>query len=296
MDAEIGTRISVRIRAIAPRLTGASRAIAAQILDDPAVVIASSISELAALAGVSTASVSRFSSELGLSGYPALRLALASENGSAESNWERDLGVEIRPDDSAADIAQLILRVDKRALEKTAEQLPFREVEAAAEALIAARKVNVYGAGDSAIVAQELQFRLHRIARSTWSFSEAHVALMSASLLQEGDVFFGISRSGRTTEVCDALDVASAGGARTIVLTGFPQSPAAQQADIVLTTHVEAGQTSHGSLAARSAQLFVTDILYSVVAQKTIDQSGPALTRSAEALASRRTGRTRRKA
>lgn len=288
MPDEIGTRISLRIRAIMPRLSGASLAIARQILDDPVLALNSSGSELAALAGVSKASVSRFSQEVGVTGFAALKLALATEYGSNETAWSRDLGLEIQPGDSAATVAQIVMGTDVLALEQTAEQLSIPVLSEVADAMARASRLNVYGAGGGAMVAQELQFRLHRIGRRCWAFAETHAALMSASLLDPGDVFLGISRSGRTTEALDALTAAKNRGATTVALTGFPGSPLAQRADFVLTTHVEGGQSRHGSLAVRHAQLFVVDLLYSLIAQRTLETSAALLNQSAEALVSRR--------
>lgn len=293
MPDEIGTRISLRVHAIMPRLTGASLAIARQILDDPVLALKSSGAELAALAGVSKASVSRFSQELGLPGFAALKLALATEYGSSETAWARDLGLEIQPSDSATTVAQIVMGTDVLALEQTAEQLSIETLSTVARQMATAGRINVYGAGGSAIVAQELQFRLHRIGQPCWAFAETHAALMSASLLGAGDVFLGISRSGRTTEVIDILTTAKERGATTVALTGFPSSPLAQAADLVLTTHVDGGHSRHGSLAVRHAQLFVADLIYSLIAQLTLAKSAALLHQSAEALVSRRSSKSR---
>ncbi|MDQ0726714.1 MurR/RpiR family transcriptional regulator [Microbacterium sp. W4I20] len=292
---EIGSRISLRIRAIMPRLSDASLAIAQQILDDPVLALNSSGAELAALAGVSKASVSRFSQELGVKGFATLKLALAAEYGSNETAWTRDLGLEIQPGDSAATVAQIVMGTDVLALEQTAEQLSITSLSDVAQVMTGAKRINVYGAGGSATVAQELQFRLHRIGRPCWAFADTHAALMSASILEPGDVFLGISRSGRTTEVVDTLTAAKNRGATTVALTGFPGSPLAQRADLVLTTHVEGGQSRHGSLAVRHAQLFVADLLYSLIAQRTVATSAALLAQSAEALVSRRSSPSTKK-
>ncbi len=282
----------MRIRSVMPRLPEASLKVARQVLDDSAAVMTSSIAELAKLCGTSQASVTRFCQALGLSGYPELRLRLAAESGRApELSWELDLGVDIGPDDSTTHIATVLASTDIRAIQRTLELLEAADLEPAASAIVAARRVNIYGAGGSALVAQELQFRLSRLGLAVWSHVESHAALMAAALMRPGDVFFAVSRSGRTTEAIEALAEAKDRGAMTIALTSFPNSPLGVAADIVLTTPVEDTSVRHGSLAARYAQLLMIDCVYTAVAQRTYEISTEALTLTSRALASHRSSR-----
>jgi DNA-binding MurR/RpiR family transcriptional regulator len=272
-----------------PRLSRASLLVAQQVLDDPAVVVASSISELAELCGTSQASVTRFCQSIGLSGYPELKVRIAADLGrSPESSWSRDVGAEIEAADSPERIGAILAASDVRAIQQTLEQLDAKAIAAAAEALTLAPRIDVFGLGGSRIVADELQLRLHRIGRPVWSCSDSHVALMSAALHRDQDVFFAVSRSGRTVEVVEATAEAHRRGSTTIALTSFPSSPLAAVSDIVLTTHVQDTSVRHGSLAARYSQLLVADVVYSVVAQHTFARSAEALSETANALAPHR--------
>jgi DNA-binding MurR/RpiR family transcriptional regulator len=281
--------VLMRIRSVMPRLSPATLAVARQVLDDPAVVPAMPISELATHAGASQASVTRFCQAIGLSGYPDLRLRLAAELAQSEpSSWRRDVGSDIDAADPPEQVPVVLASSAVLALQQTLEQLDVKAVQEAADLVTLARRIDVYGVGGGALVAQELQLRLHRIGRPAWCFSDAHAALMSAALQREGDVFFAISRSGRTVEVLDAMVEARSHGAATIALTSFPRSPLAAAADVVLTTHVQDEASRHGSLSARHAQLLVVDCVYSAVAQRTFAEATEALALTTRALASHR--------
>lgn len=73
-----GDGLAATVRGLLPSLTPASARIARLIVEDPAQVARSTISELSALAGTSDSSIVRTARALGFSGYPELRLALAA--------------------------------------------------------------------------------------------------------------------------------------------------------------------------------------------------------------------------
>lgn len=288
----VGGDLLMRIRSVMPRLPQAALKVAQQVLDDSALVSTSSIADLAKLCGTSQASVTRFCQALGLSGYPELRLRLAAETGrSPELTWELDMGADIGPDDSATHLATVLASTNIRALQQTLELFDGATLDSAADNIASARRVNIYGAGGSSFVAQELQFRLSRLDLPVWAYQESHTVLMTAALMRAGDVFFAISRSGRTIEAIETLAEAKERGATTIALTSFPNSPLGALADLVLTTHVQDTSVRHGSLAARYAQLLMVDCVYTAVAQRTYERSTEALTLTTRALASHRSSR-----
>ena len=68
------TDLTDLIRTVAPRLTGALREVADTVLTDPAEAARLSAVALAARAGVSQASVTRFAQSIGLASHAELRL------------------------------------------------------------------------------------------------------------------------------------------------------------------------------------------------------------------------------
>ena len=85
-------------------------------------------------------------------------------------------------------------------------------------------------------MASDFQQKMHRIGRTSYAWSDAHIMLTSAAVLESADVAVGISHTGSTVETIDALSVARRRGATTVALTNFPRSPIADAADLVLTT------------------------------------------------------------
>jgi DNA-binding MurR/RpiR family transcriptional regulator len=161
-------------------------------------------------------------------------------------------------------------------------------VDAAVAALVAARRVEVFGVGASGLVAEDLQQKLHRIGRPAFASRDPHAALTSAALLGAGDVVVGISHTGRTRDTLEPMREAARGGAATIAITNAPRSPIARAATHLLTTATVETTFRSGAMASRIAQLVIVDCLFVGVVQATYDASVTALTRTFEAVRDRR--------
>lgn len=197
----------LRIRSLLPSLAPAERRVAQRVVDDPERAAASSITQLAKDCATSEATVIRFCRTIDFSGYRELRLALATEVGQvrgARSSSVEELSSDINPDDTLASVVQKIAYTDARAVEETGAALDVEELRAVIGAMVGARRVDVYGVGASAFVGADLQQKLHRIGLTSFSWSDAHVMLTSAALLEESDMAIGISHSGTTVDTVQA--------------------------------------------------------------------------------------------
>ena len=284
---------TVRIRALLPTLAPAERRVAECVLADPAAVAHSTIGALARRCSTSETTVLRFCRAIGLAGYPALRLALAAEAGrdGAGDGHSRAVSGDIAADDDLDEVVAKIAYADARAVEETADQLDLDTLHQVIAALVAARRVDVYGVGASGFVALDFQQKLHRIGRVAFAWTDPHIALTSAALLTGSDVAVAISHSGATQDTLDAVSLAGRCGATTVAITNFPRSPLARVADHVLTTAARETTFRSGATASRLAQLTVVDCVFVGLAQRTYETAQRALAVTHEAVRDRRVGR-----
>jgi DNA-binding MurR/RpiR family transcriptional regulator len=278
----------VRIRSLLPGLAKAEQRVAHVVLEDPGGVARRSITEVAESAGTSETTVTRFCKAVGVSGYPELRIALAADTARAEARTDRDMGGDIDPTDDLAQVVGKVAFADARAVEETAEQLDVASLRQVVEAIAGAARVDVYGVGASAFVALDLQQKLHRIGRVCFAWSDTHIMLTSAAVLNRGDVAVGISHTGATTDTVEALREASDRGATTVAITNFPRSPIAEVADLVLTTAARETTFRSGATASRIAQLTVIDCVFIGVAQRHRDSVLAALDTTYSAVSTHR--------
>ncbi|MGH8876755.1 MAG: MurR/RpiR family transcriptional regulator [Stackebrandtia sp.] len=269
-----------RIRELAPQLAPAERRVAEAIVESPNLVMSKSITELAGEGQTSETTVVRFCRRVGFRGYPDLRLAIATELGGdlARSGGTVAPGTDIGRDDSLEDLVRKVAFADVRAIQETTERLDLAVLERVIDAMVAARRISLFGLGASAFAAQDLQHKLLRIDRMALAIPDSHLSLASAALLISEDVAIGLSHSGQTAEIVECLSVAREHGARTIAIVNTAPSPLTEKADLVITTRVRESRFRSGAMASRLAQLAVLDCVFLGVAQRSYDAAVKALT------------------
>jgi DNA-binding MurR/RpiR family transcriptional regulator len=291
---------TVRARQLLPSLSPAEQRVAQVVIEEAATAARLTITDLAERASSSETTVIRFCRAMGFGGYSELRLTLATEAGRAGhaaggATREESVGSDISEDDDLAQVVKKIAFADARAVEDTAVQIDIAVLEQVVDLVVGARRVDIYGVGASAFVASDFQQKLHRIGRVAYAWSDLHVALTSAALLDERDVAFGISHTGTTMDTIEAFAEAGRRGARTVALTNFPKSPITAVADLVLTTAARETTFRSGAMASRLAQLTVIDCVFVGVAQRTYTETRTALDATYEAVSGRRVGPPRRR-
>jgi DNA-binding MurR/RpiR family transcriptional regulator len=284
------TPTAVKARGLLPSLSPAEQRVARVVIGEAATAAKLTITELAERASTSETTVIRFCRAMGFAGYPQLRLTLAAEAGrNQDDGRDEALGSDISPTDDLGQVVKKIAFADARAVEDTGVQLDVGVLERVVDAVVAARRVDIYGVGASACVAHDFQQKLHRIGRVAFAWSDLHLALTSAALLGETDVAFGISHTGTTIDTIEAFAEAGRRGALTVALTNFPKSPITRVAELVLTTAARETTFRSGAMASRLAQLTVVDCIFVGVAQRTYPETRAALEATYEAVRTRRT-------
>lgn len=264
-------------------------AIAEVLLHDPESVAQLNISQLASLSGTSVASVVRFSKAMGFKGYPEFRMALVSDISRIESLGIQPSGLDggITVDDSPADVIRKIAEADALAIQTTAARLDVRTFTAVVDVLEKAKMIGLFGVASGGFVAMDLQLKLNRQGKSAVAWGDAHTALTSISILQESDVLIAISHSGTTLDVVDVMSEFKKRGVTVILITNSLRSPAANAADLTLTTSARETTFRSGATASRIAQLTVVDCLCVALAQRNWSGVKIALDQSRTAVGSR---------
>jgi DNA-binding MurR/RpiR family transcriptional regulator len=90
--------------------------------------------------------------------------------------------------------------------------------------------------------------------------------MINATQLRKGDVAFGISCSGSTTETVRCLEIARQGRATTVCMTNCMKAPITAQADMVLYATPSEIKYFQAPLASRITQLALVDALFVSIA------------------------------
>lgn len=241
-----------------------------------------SIGELAEVSGVAEATVSRFCRRLGYKGYSAFRLAIAN---AGAPKLEAAPGKSLRETDDSVALARRLYAVESEAMLQTLSLLRPAELDRTVAILRGARKVLCMGQGGSMILASEAAHLFSVCDGKFVPVSDSHMQIIAAATLTEADAVLFFSYSGATRDMMETLGVVREQGAKIILITRFPRSPGASLADVVLQCGSNESPLQHGSVPARIAQLFLLDILYTLVCMSEPDGCQNNRQRIAAALA-----------
>lgn len=284
MDLSDPKAVGPRIRMMLPELTPLEARLVDMVLARRDFDEATPLKEVAEAAGVSEAMVVKLSKKLGFSGYREFRAGLVEYNRLPTADLHRELS----PGDSSADTIAKVFRTAIQALEETRAVLDLGAFERAAEIVHAAGQRDFYGAGGSAQIARDMAHKFLRIGLRASVQDDAHMMLMSASLLGPRDAVVAFSHSGRTTAVLEAVTLARANGARVVAVTAYPQSPLAEMADATLIATAQGSTLTGESAAARVAKLTLLDAVFVAVAQRDYAAAESSLDKTMRAVRAKR--------
>lgn len=251
-----------RVRAVLATLGPAERKLGDLVADFPGELASYNASELAALAGVSNATVTRFVRRLGYQSYEAARVDARQELATGSRLYARAAAAD------TSDVAAYIER-DTRNISRTLAEVDMAQVDRLAVDLLAARKVWVVGYRASAAFAAYLQWQLTQVIEPIVAIPGPgqtmgeHLASMRPADLV---VFFGMRR--RTAQTGALLRQIHGLGVPVVILSdeGMPTDPQARW-------HVHCETSSPGPLFSHTAVM----AFCSLIANRTIlaaDRSG----------------------
>jgi RpiR family transcriptional regulator, carbohydrate utilization regulator len=273
-----------RIAAVRASLPPTARRIADFIAAHAADVVQMSVTEVAERVDASEGSVVALCRQLGTSGFQQVKIALARDLVQPVQFIHEDLA---RSDDTAL-VIEKVFRSDMETLHQTLKVVDAQAMEGAVRAVLAARRVEVYGIGSSAPVAEDANYRLLRIGIESKAVVDSHVQAISASLTGPDVAVITVSHSGSTHETVTATRLAKEAGATTICITNFGKSPLLAYADIVLHTMARETQFRTEAMTSRIAQLAIIDALIACLALASYDRAVDTIGKTFEVLSTKR--------
>jgi RpiR family transcriptional regulator, carbohydrate utilization regulator len=266
----------VTIKRHFPHLNPALKRIASYIMEEPDRVKLQKISQLASACQVSEASVTRFVRAIDFNSFTEFKIAVAAIPSKEASHFENEKQFfysDLVESDSVEDVVTKVTFKNIQSLKDTQSLVSREEVERAVAAIQKADVIAIYCAGYSAVAAESFKFRFYRMGKPSLVYSDPIEQAVSASMLNGRSMAIGISSSGRTKYVVDALRVAKSSGATTMCVTDCSDSPLVQHSDIRFFTFSKHSDFLQDSLLSRMSQILIADILFACFALKDYKRS-----------------------
>jgi len=268
-----------KIKAARDTLRKSEQKVADVVIADPDASVQSSIQAIATRAGVSEPTVIRFCRALECVGFQQFKLKLAQDLARRGTFFYQDVTAE----DSSRELANKLLDGAIASLVQIREQINEDALDAAIALYEQCNRVELYGSGGSAVVAEDAQLKFFRLGKPAIAYSDPHIQHAAAALLDEDALVIAISHSGRSSDILKTVEIARQAKAKVISVTAT-RSPLAQCSDIALTVDVNEDSDIFSPVKSRLGQMVVLDVLAVGVAVRGGDHMLEQLARARRAI------------
>jgi RpiR family carbohydrate utilization transcriptional regulator len=225
------------------------------------------IDEYARHTGASVASISRFCKKLGYDSFQSLKIGL-----SRELEYEPDVVLPIfRPDDDPSLTIRKSFSEAIANLQATESAVEFGAIEDVAERMSQATQIVFLGLGGSGGVANLGEIMFTHLGFNARSIVDPYAMLVSAGHVRPNDVVVGLTHSGRTRAVLEAVRQARDNGAYTAGITNYPRSPLCDLVDAALITACQELRVHVAQSNSMVAQMAILRALFVLVASRSDD-------------------------
>ncbi|MBO5285294.1 MAG: MurR/RpiR family transcriptional regulator [Clostridia bacterium] len=250
-------KISLKIRMVYDNLGDAERRVADFLMASPEKLVPLSITQLAKQCLTSEATVTRLAKKMDYDGFQQLKIAVVQDAKIPT------ISTNICENDSPYDIFNKVSNDIYCSLEKTKKILSAEDLESVCKAILIADEILIFGLGNSASIAYDAEHKLLRLGLNAHACTDNHMQAILSSHTTEKSFVIGISHSGSSTDIVNALKICKQNGATTACLTNYGKSPIYRVSDYVLNTVSDETNYTVLGLNSRIAQLAIIDTIYS---------------------------------
>ena len=228
----------------------AEKKVAAFVLQNPQKAVECNVSELAKYSKVSDATVVRMCHHIGYTGYYQFRITLARDVGKQQYNSIESIESKDSVEAMFGEFAKAMLVIGRR--------LDLEVMRGCVNLLKSCKVAHIMAVGNTSPLAQYMGFRLGRLGiKRTYNVAPEYF-MNHVNLADEGDILVAISQSGTSKQVIQGLELGKEKGLKSMLITAFPQSPAAALADYVL---LSAGKEESFNYYKSYAHLYETAVI-----------------------------------
>lgn len=261
--------ILAKIHNVYGSLTETEKRIADYILKSSEETAHMTAAELSKACGTVPSAVNRLCNSLDVPGFAKLKILLATE--VAQNRGENQLA-PFDEDDTPQMIFSKVFNSGMQTLNNTYRMLDFSKIESMARKLASAKRVFIFGVGTSSVIAMDAAYRFSQLDVQAYAYTDVLQMGVMAKNMRKGDVAFGISHSGMTKAVVDAMRCAKEAGAVTLCLTSFEKSLLYTESDYAVSVYADEKNYPVEAVSARVAHLSVIDAFMLTIASKNFDE------------------------
>ncbi|MGT2799949.1 MurR/RpiR family transcriptional regulator [Streptococcus marmotae] len=221
---------------------------------------------------VSLPSLTRFAQKCGFSGYRQFVYAF------------REVNLTTEPSHVNRDLTRHVLSDYGELLNKTYSLIDEEQFVRVGHLLNNAKRVYIYGQGSSGLVAREIEFRFMRLGMACKAVTDDHMIRMNRVTLNDECLVIGISVSGESTSIINAVRDAREVGASTVLLTSKNRQELRDSCDELVLVAIKKNLAQGNIISPQFPVLVVIDIFYAYYIDLDRDARNELFTNTLSAL------------
>lgn len=203
---------------------------------------------------ISESALTRFAKKLGFSGYREFSYQFKE---SKEKSFNQTRGLKAPVLDTYQEIlSKSYYLFDDRRFNKVVEQIVNK------------KRIFIYGVGSSGLLAEEFAQRIQRVGIDAEAIHDSHHLLLNHARVSDNSVAMGISYSGKSKEVLDALKHAKEKGAYTVILSSIETDEFNEIYDMVLPMALKKNLELSNIISPQFPGMILLDVLYMKILEK----------------------------
>ena len=155
-----------------------------------------------------------------------------------------------------------------KVIERTKQSISYEEILEVVKEIKKANKIYIYGVGSSGLTSIEMMQRLLRMGFNVSSISDSHMMIINSSIVSKDDLVIGISISGTTEEVINALKISKSNGAKIVSITSFEESLITKLGDINLIVYNTLFVDNKRFINTQFAIMYIIDLISMILLEE----------------------------
>ncbi|QAV23450.1 MurR/RpiR family transcriptional regulator [Proteus hauseri] len=262
---------------------GTEQRIAHYLLENSENIASMNAAELALKAGVSSASVIRFSRQMGYSGYPEFKVDYLSEEKQQKNNGDVLYG-NLAKTDTTEQIIVKTGHLFTSAIQDSLALLDANTIDVLAQNMVSAKRIVLFGIGASSVVASDIFHKLIRVNKNALFSPDLHAQLAYSANLSSDDLAIAVTARGNTVDINRMLKSAKKDKCLTMALTRFGQDEATRLADYTLPYFYDEQHSQLGVITPQVLQMVAFDVLFFKYMTLVNEQAERALLKGRQAV------------
>ncbi|MEI7885303.1 MAG: MurR/RpiR family transcriptional regulator [Clostridia bacterium] len=256
----------MRINSTYANLLPSEKKLADYIVKNKEYVENHSINELAEMAGVSTATVTRFCKHLGYDGFKDFRFSTIKDMKNGRASWA---DISIKNEDVVDVLIAKTCESNANACLGTELLLDANGLEQAGKLMLEAKRIFIFGEGAVAPIALDFYQKMLRIGVICIYCLDVKMQKMNATLSMPDDVAIIFDLSGYNKVSNNWLKTLKSNGTKTITVCNTIGSPLGIGGDINIFGPGKKKTDVTGTQSPRIALFCIIDCLFNLIFQKS---------------------------